>query len=190
MIGSLTNNAKVSPGLSAGTLTIATNYVELPGAVLEIELGELTPGSGYDRLVVTGAVSLAGTLNVSLVNGFAPPAGSSYRIVTAGALSGVFAATNYPPGVPGLTLEYAPDGVTLRVIDSSPTSITETMTNGGMLLSWPLDHMGWRLVAQTNAPGLGLTTNWSTVAGSKDTNQCFVPISQTKGSVFVRLVYP
>jgi hypothetical protein len=63
--------------------------------------------------------------------------------------------------------------------------------NGGLLqFSWPADHTGWRLVSQTNSPGIGLGTNWVTVSGSSATNQISIPIDQRNGNVFFRLMYP
>jgi hypothetical protein len=63
--------------------------------------------------------------------------------------------------------------------------------NGGKLqFGWPADHIGWRLVAQTNSSGSGLSTNWATVSGSTATNQIWIPIDQRQGNVFFRLVYP
>jgi fibronectin type 3 domain-containing protein len=56
--------------------------------------------------------------------------------------------------------------------------------------NWPADHTGWRLQAQTNAPGAGLGTNWVTVSGSTGTNAIAIPVGNTNGSVFFRLVYP
>ena len=56
--------------------------------------------------------------------------------------------------------------------------------------NWPADHTGWRLQAQTNAPGAGLSTNWVTVSGSTATNAIAVPVGNTNGSVFFRLVSP
>jgi len=53
-----------------------------------------------------------------------------------------------------------------------------------------MDHLGWRLETQTNAPGVGIGTNWVTVADSTAINQIFAPINPTSGSVFFRLVYP
>ena len=35
-----------------------------------------------------------------------------------------------------------------------------------LTLSWPADHTGWRLQAQTNNPTTGLGTNWFDVPGS------------------------
>ena len=47
-----------------------------------------------------------------------------------------------------------------------------------------------RLQIQTNDLSAGLGTNWTVVTGSTATNQIFIPINRTNGSVFLRLVYP
>jgi hypothetical protein len=190
LTGNVTSSSTLSPGASPGVFTIASNYTQMPGGVLEIELGGPLPGTGFDQLVVTGAVALAGTLNVSLLNGFIPEPGSTYRFLTAGSLSGVFPVTNFPSGPSGMTLEYAADGVTLRVINLQPTSLTAAVADGRLQLTWPQDHTGWRLEAQTNAPASGLGTNWFDVPGSPLTNQLSVPINAANGSVFLRLIYP
>jgi hypothetical protein len=57
-------------------------------------------------------------------------------------------------------------------------------------LSWPPDHIGWRLQAQTNALNAGLDANRVDVAGSAATNQVFILGDPANGSVFLRLVYP
>ncbi|WP_150107220.1 carbohydrate-binding protein [Pedosphaera parvula] len=64
------------------------------------------------------------------------------------------------------------------------------MSSSLMQLNWPQDHTGWRLESQTNSIGAGLSTNWFTVSSSGATNQIFVPVSTTNGSLFFRLVYP
>ena len=48
---------------------------------LDIKLGGTAAGQ-YDALSVTGNVSLAGTLTVTLVNSFTPAAGDSFQIIT------------------------------------------------------------------------------------------------------------
>jgi len=53
-------------------------------------------------------------------------------------------------------------------------------------LSWPPDHIGWRLETQTN----GLRTNWGTVSGSSATNRISLPLNATGGDIFFRLSYP
>jgi len=77
-----------------------------------------------------------------------------------------------------------------ETIATSPPQIGYVQVSGQLELSWPVDHTGWRLETQTNAPASGLGTNWVTVAGSAATNQVFAPINGTKGSAFFRLVYP
>jgi hypothetical protein len=57
-------------------------------------------------------------------------------------------------------------------------------------LSWPPDHIGWILQAQTNAPGIGLTANWVNIPGSTVTNQMIIPMAPTNGSVFYRIIHP
>jgi hypothetical protein len=46
------------------------------------------------------------------------------------------------------------------------------------------------LQAQTNPPGVGISSNWVTVSGTAATNQIVAPISTASGSVFFRLMYP
>lgn len=75
-------------------------------------------------------------------------------------------------------------------VNATPTNIVFTVTGNQLTLSWPADHTGWRLQAQTNSLNVGITTNWANVNGSSTTNQIVVPINLTNGSVFYRLVYP
>jgi hypothetical protein len=73
---------------------------------------------------------------------------------------------------------------------TSPVSLTSVNSSNPFQVSWPSDHLGWRLQIQTNASNLGVGTNWITYAGSTNTNRVYLPFSQTNGSVFLRLVYP
>ena len=71
-----------------------------------------------------------------------------------------------------------------------PTSLAAVMSGNTLTLSWPADHLGWHLQAQTNAPGIGLTTNWFTVPGSDLTTNINLLSDPANGSVFYRLIYP
>jgi hypothetical protein len=73
---------------------------------------------------------------------------------------------------------------------TNPTNITFQVAAGSLTLSWPADHIGWRLQAQTNGPGVGLNTNWSDVANSTTTNQVTIIINPADGGVFYRMVSP
>lgn len=96
--GNVFNHGTVSPGNSAGILTIAGNYTQMavagsdPAGNLFIELGGLAVGTQYDQLVVTGNASLNGSLNVAFINSFALGANQTFHIMdVGGTLSGQFA---------------------------------------------------------------------------------------------------
>jgi hypothetical protein len=59
-----------------------------------------------------------------------------------------------------------------------------------LLLSWDDDFLGWKLQAQTNAFGVGITTNWHTVPGTSVVTDWVLPIDKANGSVFCRLISP
>ena len=73
---------------------------------------------------------------------------------------------------------------------SVPTNIVVQVGSGQLQLSWPQDHLGWHLQIQTNSLNVGLGANWINVPDSTTTNQIFIPINPTNGSVFLRMVYP
>jgi autotransporter-associated beta strand protein len=74
-------------------------------------------------------------------------------------------------------------------VNSNSTNIVFTAANNALTLSWPLDHTGWTLQAQTNDVTVGISTNWVNVAGSTATNQVVVPVDPNNGTVFYRLYY-
>jgi hypothetical protein len=77
----------------------------------------------------------------------------------------------------------------LILVNPNPTNLVFSQTNNQLVLSWPADHIGWTLQAQTNSLYAGLSTNWNNVSSSAATNQMVMPINFTNGSVFYRLIY-
>ncbi|MGO8931057.1 MAG: hypothetical protein ACLQU3_29730 [Limisphaerales bacterium] len=75
------------------------------------------------------------------------------------------------------------------VVFDNPPWLTNMVSGSNLILSWPSDHIGWMLEVQTNAPGVGITTNWNTITGSSTTNLWTLPIDPANGSVFSRLAY-
>jgi len=69
----------------------------------------------------------------------------------------------------------------------APT-ITAAASGNVLQLSWPANYLGWTLQAQTNALNIGTSSNWNTVSGSTATNQVSVPMNNTTGSAFFRLI--
>ena len=91
------NDGTVTPGDSPGTLTVNGNYQQGSGGVLNVEIGGTTAGTQYDQLNVSGTATLAGTLNVTLINGFGPGGTEKFAALTAGGgISGSFNPINLP----------------------------------------------------------------------------------------------
>jgi hypothetical protein len=79
---------------SAGILTVSGTYRQNSGGALNIAIGGTTAGTKYDQLNVTGAATVNGTLNLSLINGFVPTVGSTFEILNASSVSGTFSTVN------------------------------------------------------------------------------------------------
>ncbi|HEY4415207.1 MAG TPA: glycoside hydrolase family 97 C-terminal domain-containing protein [Verrucomicrobiae bacterium] len=76
-------------------------------------------------------------------------------------------------------------------VSTVPPKMTAQIVAGNQItLSWPITHTGWRLWAQTNAPAIGLGSNWAEVVGAPVTNQMTFPIVPGAGSFFYRLTFP
>jgi hypothetical protein len=116
--GSVTGNvvdagAIVSPGTEGlGTLNIVGNYQQENAGALDITLGGIHAGD-FSQLDVSGSASLAGALNLSLANGFAPAIGNQFQILSCASRSETF---SLPPTFPtGMELSYSNNGVWLTV---------------------------------------------------------------------------
>jgi hypothetical protein len=87
---SVTNNGMLSDGGAIGVLTINGNFTQSSTGTLSLSIGGTTAGTTYDQLRITGMAALGGTLNVAVVNGFSPPPGSSFTMLTYASFSGSF----------------------------------------------------------------------------------------------------
>ncbi len=58
---------------------------------------ELASPSSFDKLVVSGNLTLGGTLSVSLLSGYSPAAGAIFDILDWGTLTGTFSTLQLPP---------------------------------------------------------------------------------------------
>jgi polygalacturonase len=78
-------------------------------------------------------------------------------------------------------------------VNTNPPVTTYILNNNNLTLSWPIDHIGWRLLVQTNHLALGISVNtndWGTVSNSAATNSETIMIDPALPSEFYRLVYP
>jgi len=92
------SGGSVAPGLSAGMLSITGDYTQTAGGSLDVEIGGFTPGTEHDLLAVTGDAALAGTVSITLINGFVPVVGDSFVVLTATNVTGGFDAPFVPVG--------------------------------------------------------------------------------------------
>ena len=114
-VGPFQNEGLLSIG-KGSTFEVAGDLIELgPQAHLAVELGGLIPDEGFGRLQVTGAATLAGTLEVTLVDGFMLDLGDQFAIVECASLTGQFAKLLDPDlGHLALAPLYQPDRLLLQ----------------------------------------------------------------------------
>ena len=74
-----TNNGHIKPGASPGILTITGPLPQTSSSAIDIEIGGPTVGTEYDRLNISGAATLAGTLNISMINNYDLQPGDSFQ---------------------------------------------------------------------------------------------------------------
>jgi autotransporter-associated beta strand protein len=193
--GTIVNNGRISPGPFSGMIgtLILSNSPALNGVVLmDIDRNGGAPVNDQLNLPVSG-LTYGGTLTVNNV-GSSLQAGDVFQLFTATNYGGAFAVTNLPSLDPGLawsnSLAVNGSVAVISTVSTVATNITWGVSGANLTLSWPTDHTGWRLQAQTNALSGGLGTNWADVSGANQTNNVIVPMDPTMGSVFYRLVYP
>lgn len=143
---SVAGTSVLAPGTSPGILH--TGSVTLaPGATLRVEIAGTAPGTGHDRLDVTGAVTLTGaTLDVQ--PSFTPAGGDSFVIVAndgTDAVVGTFAtlaeSTLFTAGGRAFRISYVGgDGNDVALLaltlPGAPTGVTATPGNGVAIVSF------------------------------------------------------
>ena len=73
---------------------------------------------------------------------------------------------------------------------TTPVALAAVPAGNSLFLSWPPDHLGWRLQVQTNRMDVGLGSNWVNWPGSAAVTSTNVPIVPRNSAVFFRLIYP
>jgi hypothetical protein len=174
-------------------MTVNSTLTLAPGTTTYMKLKTSSP---FTNDIVKGltSISYGGTLVVTNMRGIYTN-GHAFPFFAAGAYSGTFASIFPAAPTNGLcwnTNTLAIDGK-LRVtnLNTSVPTLTRTVSGGNMTITWPLDHVGWRLQVQTNLLNVGLKTNsWVTVPGSTNLQSYVAPIVSTNPTVYYRLVYP
>jgi autotransporter-associated beta strand protein len=201
--GTVTGNVVVNsggilnPGLPTGTLNVSGSVTMNSGSTYMASVNRNnTPNCG--KLSASGAITYAGTLLVTNVgNGL--QANDSFQLFPGGntSFSSIILETNDVAN----NLKYTwnnnvASGGQVSVasvtylINPNPTNIVSRLSGTNhLVLSWPADHTGWTLQAQTNSVSKGLSTNWVTVSGSTTVNTVTNIVNPTNGTVFYRLLF-
>jgi hypothetical protein len=154
--------------IQSGTLNFNNGFTQTAAGTLQMELGGLTPGSGFGRLVVNSQATLAGALNVTLINGFTPQFGDAFSILSYNSRSGNFASINLPalPNALALTAQYNSTNLALLTINGGGNNQTNTFqitraSNGLPELRFTGEpNRPYRLQASTNlVDWLDISTN-------------------------------
>ena len=183
------NSGRIAPGSSASLLRILGDYTQTSSGHLDLELGNSTPGIGFDQLQVQGTASLAGTLNVSSIGGFHPSIGDTFRVLTFASRTGDFSVFSDSTGS-DLHRIYDGNGLTLAASNSSPVLVISHQAGAAsatqpseIVLRWPENTSGYLLQSATNIP----STTWVTIP-STGTNRVVVPTTALQR--FFRLIKP
>lgn len=201
----------LSPGFSSnvfGNITITSNL--LVDGIIQMKVDHLL--SAVSDLVtasniIISPVAASATLTVTQVDTNYLQTGDVFRLFSKPITGHGFATVSLPTTSPDGLITYtwqdktAVDGTLVLLsggpvsnpVNTHPTNLVFGVSAGQLTLSWPSDHTGWRLEAQTNALNAGLqpaSNAWVTVPGSSATNMVTVPVSTANGTVFYRLVYP
>jgi autotransporter-associated beta strand protein len=193
--GTVTNAAggTLSPGNAVGTLMVNNSVYLNAGSVTWMEVHNA--GGSNDMLQATGDIVYGGTLVVTNVT---PTAGyTNGQVITLFPGAASYAGSFSTIIVPG-ALAYDASQLTVNgtititsAVSTAPAPITSTPIGGNQLqLSWPADHLGWRLQTQTNSLSTGITGTWYEVPGSSTVTSMTVPIVAGNPTVFYRLIYP
>ncbi|MBE9461683.1 DUF4347 domain-containing protein [Dyadobacter subterraneus] len=146
---SFTNNASIAPGNSAGLLSFSGNVIN--NGTINIEIGGTAAGSGYDKILISGALSISGILNVSLINGYTPVLGDEFTIIDAASSSGTFSTVNLPSVSPRIwetAYSNANGTVILRVINDP---LPVTLVNFEVLKKEAVSELSWTTSLETNS---------------------------------------
>ena len=151
--------------VSSGILSLNGTYAPAPAARTRFAIGGTAAGTGYGRLVVSGALTLAGQLDLVLTNGFAPANGASFAVLSGASRSGTFTTATGRGAGSGLFFKptYISTGMNLMVADGAPlfNQGAPSFVNGQFRLRLSgaeVEH--YRVDVSTNL------TTWATLAST------------------------
>lgn len=188
-------NSTVSVGLPTGILTITTNAT-LSGFInmsLDTTNSITSSRLSSPSINVTGAILVVTNIGPDIVNG------TTFQLFSQGVTG--FGSITLPNTDPTGSSPYvwstnlAANGSIQLVsggasgISTNSPVLNSSFSSGVLTLSWPPDHLGWKLQSQTNSLSTGIGTNWVDVVGSDSATNALMTLNPTNPTVFYRLIY-
>jgi murein DD-endopeptidase MepM/ murein hydrolase activator NlpD len=125
--GAVSMGGTIRPGgtAAAGVITVSGDYTQTPGGTFECELGG-TALTAFDRIVGGGGTNatLAGTLDVTLINAFSPSGSDLFQVVDSLDPSATtFTTETFPLGPITIATAYSAVGVRLDASCAPQTTL-------------------------------------------------------------------
>ena len=132
--GDVTNEGSIAPGSSPGAIAVNGDYTQASTGALLMEIAG-NAGETFDTISITGAATLDGVLDVSLLDAYVPSASDSFTILIAASVSGTFdnvtgGAISFGGG--SFDVAYSPTSVTLSNFTPVPEPGSVTLLMLGM----------------------------------------------------------
>jgi autotransporter-associated beta strand protein len=153
-----------------GNTTVSNGTLVLQHATLDTNSTVTVAGGAFLQLDFAATNAVAALV----LNGVSQP-------------GGVYDSITGSPYITGTGVLLVPS--TGPVIPPFGTNLTYSATSSNITLRWPSNYTGAYLQVQTNLLNKGLSTNWTTIAGSQTTNAYTLPLTKTDPTVFFRMVH-
>jgi fibronectin-binding autotransporter adhesin len=149
-LGDLMLAGTYAPGNSAALVAVGDFTLGSTG-LLQMEIGGLLRGTGYDAFDINGTFATGGTLDVAFINGFSPAGAATFNLFDFTSLAGTFGAVNLPTLSSGYTWDSSGlySNGELKIIASAipePSTYAVFAGLGALGLAW------WRRRQARTAP--------------------------------------
>ena len=177
----------LAPGNPFGVLTVpgGSGIYLAPGATFSVALGG---ASQFSQLAVSNYITINGTLNVTLANGYVPAIGTQFRIISSPGTYGSFSTLNLPAG---MAVTYSnTSGVYLTMTGSTPVQLQSPKISGGSFTFsfGTTNGLGYTVQQNTNL-AISNWTYFTNIIGNGSLYQIITPVTSIQ-QMFFRVSQP
>ena len=133
--GQVQVNGGLAPGNSPGLMSVAGSLTLGPGSSTRMEIAGTEAGDEFDAVQVGGTLTLAGVLDLLLIDDFNPQAGDELVLMQAASIQGDFDEVNLPT-VEGLSFQLEKTATSLVLSVQSESSQSSSSSGGAVSWLW------------------------------------------------------